>query len=123
MPSTYYLGTSPTESLGDSPQFFYGMRRNDDGELFLIRSDQLRDFDAVEINNPESVGETFDDFEAGVDYFDGVDVDHDIVYSGLKYTQYKWDDRSIFYYVDSNGNLVMRINKGYNYPDGTSSNS
>jgi hypothetical protein len=123
MPSTYYLGTSPTEALGDSPQFFYGMRRNDDGELFLIRSDQLRDFDAVEINNPESVGETFDDFEAGVDYFDGVDVDHDIVYSGLKYTQYKWDDRSIFYYVDSNGNLVMRINKGYNYPDGTSSNS
>jgi hypothetical protein len=123
MPSTYYLGTSPTEALGDSPQFFYGMRRNDDGELFLIRSDQLRDFDAVEINNPESVGETFDDFEAGVDYFDGVDADHDIVYSGLKYTQYKWDDRSIFYYVDSNGNLVMRINKGYNYPDGTSSNS
>jgi hypothetical protein len=123
MPSTYYLGTSPTEALGDSPQFFYGMRRNDDGELFLIRSDQLRDFDAVEINNPESVDETFDDFEAGVDYFDGVDADHDIVYSGLKYTQYKWDDRSIFYYVDSNGNLVMRINKGYNYPDGTSSNS
>ena len=123
MPSTYYLGTSPTEALGDSPQFFYGMRRNDDGELFLIRSDQLRDFDAVEINNPESVDETFDDFEAGVDYFDGVDADHDIVYSGLKYTQYKWDDRSIFYYVESNGNLVMRNNKGYNYPDGPSSNS
>ena len=123
MSSNYYIGTTPSESLGDSPKYFYGIRRNEDGELFLVRSDQLRDFDAVEINNPESVEETFDDFEAGVNYFDGVDVNHNIVYSGLKYTQYKWDDRSIFYYVDSNGNLVMRINKAYAYPDGISSNT
>lgn len=122
MTSPYYLGRSPDQVLGDSPQYFYGIRRNEDGELFLVRSDQLLDNDAIEINNPEAMTETFDDFEAGVDYFEGVDADHNIVYSGLKYTQYKWDDRAIFYYVDSNGNLVMRINRGYSYPVGTSSN-
>lgn len=122
MPSTYYLGTAPNEALGNSPRYFYGIRRTDDGELFLIRSDQLIDSEALEINIPDTRGETYDDFEAGVDYFEGVDGDHDIVYSSLKYTQYKWDDRSIFYYVDNNGNLVMRINRGYTYPDGTSSN-
>jgi hypothetical protein len=122
MSSTYYLGRSPTEVLGDSPQYFYGIRRNDAGEVFLVRGDQLLDEEAIEINNPDAIDETFDDFEAGVDYFEGVDTDHNIVYSGLKYTQYKWDARSIFYYIDSNGNLVMRINKGYSYPNGVSSN-
>lgn len=120
--SNYYLGREPMDVLGNSPQFFYGIRRNDDGELYFVRSNQLQDGDAVEINIPESTGETFPDFEAGVDYFDGVDVERNIIYAGLKYTQYKWDDRSIFYYVDDAGELVMRINRGYSYPDGISSN-
>ena len=124
MPSPYYLGSSPDEVLGNSPQFFYGIRRNDDGELYFVRSNQLQDTDAVEINIPESTGETFPDFEAGVDYFDGVDVDRNTIYAALKYTQYKWDDRSLFYYIDeASGELVMRINRGYTYPDGVSSNS
>lgn len=122
MSSTYYLGTTPVESLGNSPRFFYGIRRNDDGELFLVRSDQIKDTDAVEINIPDVPLETFNDFEAGVDFFDGVDANHEIVYTGMKYTQYKWDDRSVFYYVDSSGQFVMRINRGYSYPEGTSSN-
>lgn len=122
MASTYYLGQSPEEVLGDSPRHFYGIRRNDNGELFLVKSDQLTDSNAIEINIPETAEETFTDFEAGVDFFDGVDTNHNIVYSGLKYTQYKWDDRGIFYYVDSEGQLVMRINREYQYPNGISSN-
>lgn len=118
--SNYYLGRSPIEVLGDSPQYFYGMRRNDDGELFLVRSDQLMDDGDVELNYPGSPAETFDDFEAGVDYFDGIDENHNILYDNLKYPQYKWDDRSIFYYVDNQGQLVMRINKFYSYPAGIS---
>lgn len=122
MPSNYYLGTSPLESLGDSPRYFYGMRRNNDGELFFIRSDQLKDLGDVELNTPGSIGETFEDFEAGIDYLDGIDSDHNIIYDNLKYPQYKWDDRSIFYYVDAQGQLVMRINRSYTYPTGISSN-
>ena len=120
--SNYYIGTSPTESLGDSPRYFYAMRRNDDGELFFVRSDQLKDTDAVELNLPGAIGETFDDFEAGIDFLDGIDSNHNVIYDNLKYPQYKWDNRSIFYYVDAQGQLVMRINKGYVYPIGISSN-
>lgn len=123
MGSTYYLGKSPEDILGDSPQFFYGIRRNDDGELYFVRNNQLRDTEPVMLNNPEAMGETYDELEAGVDFFEGVDENHDIVYAGLRYPQYKWDNRSIFYYVDADGFLVMRINRGFTYPDGTSSNS
>jgi cytochrome oxidase Cu insertion factor (SCO1/SenC/PrrC family) len=120
MPSTYYIGTSPEESLGDSPRYFYGLRRNDQGELFFIRSDQLADIDDVTINQPGSLADTFQDFEAGVDYLDGIDAEHEILYENMKYPQYKWDNRSLFFYVDSQGQLVIRINRGYTYPVGIS---
>jgi hypothetical protein len=122
MSANYYLGTTPTESLGDSPRYFYGLRRNSDGELFLVRSDQLKDTDDVEINESGSVGETFEDFEAGIAFLDGIDSNHELVYENLKYPQYKWDGRSIFYYIDSNGQFTMRINKTFTYPTGISSN-
>ena len=122
MSSTYYLGTSPDEALGDSPRFFYGLRRNSDGELFFVRSDQIRDTDDVEINTPGSISETFEDFQAGIDFLDGIDITHELVYENLKYPQYKWDNRSIFYYIDANGQLTMRINRNYTYPTGISSN-
>ena len=120
MPSTYYIGTSPEESLGDSPRYFYGLRRNDHGELFFVRSDQLADIDDIVINEPGSLADTFQDFEAGVDYLDGIDAEHEILYENMKYPQYKWDNRSLFFYVDSQGQLVIRINRGYTYPVGIS---
>ena len=120
MPSTYYLGTSPEESLGDSPRYFYGLRRNDHGELFFVRSDQLADIGDVTINEPGSLADTFQDFEAGVDYLDGINAEHEILYENMKYPQYKWDNRSLFFYVDSQGQLVIRINRGYTYPVGIS---
>lgn len=122
MASPYYLGRDSVDILGDSPQYFYGVRRNEDGELYLVRQDQLRDSDAVEINNPGVSEDNFDYFEAGVDFLEGIDVNHNATYPNLKYTQYKWDDRSIFYYVDDEGQLVMRINQGYTYPTGISDN-
>jgi hypothetical protein len=122
MSANYYLGTTPAESLGDSPRYFYGLRRNTDGELFLVRSDQLKDTDDVEINESGAVGETFEDFEAGIAFLDGIDSNHELVYENLKYPQYKWDGRSIFYYIDSNGQFTMRINKTFTYPTGISSN-
>jgi len=123
MPSTYYVGTSPDEALGDSPRYFYAIRRNDDGELYLVRSDQLIDKDSIEINHPGGRDGNFEDFEVGVDFFEGRDTDHNLVYENMKYTQYRWDSRSILYYVDSEGQLVQRINYSYAYPDGISSNS
>jgi len=122
MPSTYYLGKSPDESLGDSPRFLYLMRRNEDGELFFLRSDQAKDKDSIEINAPGDPAENFEDFESGVDFFEGVTADHEIDYENLRFPQYRWDNRSILYYIDAQGQLVQRINQGYTYPAGISSN-
>lgn len=119
--SNYYLGRDPVETLGDSPRFWYALRKNQDGELFVVRSDQVSDKEAYSINIPGSVDENFEDFEPGVDFFDGVAEDHEAEYDNMYYPQYRWDDRSIFYYVDAEGMLVQRINQGYTYQSGISS--
>lgn len=121
MPSTYYIGTSPDEALGDSPRYWYAIRRNEDGELFLLRSDQLKDKDIVTINIPGDPAENFEDFEPGIDYFEGISADHELADDNLFWTQYRWDNRSILYYVDDEGQLAQRINFSYSYPDGISS--
>ena len=119
--SNYYLGRDPIDTLGQSPRYWYALRRNQDGELFIVRSDQLTDKDASEINIPGDPADNFEDFEPGVDFFDGVDAEHEPEFENMYYPQYRWDDRSIFYYVDSQGQLIQRINQGYTYPTGTSS--
>jgi hypothetical protein len=119
--SNYYLGRDPIDTLGQSPRYWYALRRNQDGELFIVRSDQLTDKDAYEINIPGDPADNFEDFEPGVDFFDGIDAEHQPEFENMFYPQYRWDDRSIFYYVDSQGQLIQRINQGYTYPTGTSS--
>jgi hypothetical protein len=119
--STYYLGTSPEEALGDSPRYWYAIRRNEDGELFLLRSDQLKDKDSIELNIPGPPSENFEDFEPGVDYFEGIAQDQEIAYKNLVWVQYRWDNRNMLYYIDDEGRLTQRINQGYVYPTGTSS--
>jgi hypothetical protein len=119
--STYYLGTTPTEGLGESPRYWYALRRNEDGELFLVRSDQIIDRDAYELNIPGPPEEDFDAFVVGTDYLDGVDTTHELIKENMFYPQYRWDDRSLFYYVDDEGMFIVRINKGYAYPNGISS--
>jgi hypothetical protein len=118
---SYYLGTTPEFALGDSPRYWYALRRNDDGELFLLRSDQLKDKDSIELNLPGDPAENFEDFEPGIDYFDGIQEDHEIEFANLVWAQYRWDNRNMLYYIDSDGRLVQRINQGFVYPEGTSS--
>lgn len=120
--NNYYLGRDPIETLGDSPRYWYALRRNEDGELFIVRSDQVTDKESYNLNLPGDPIENFEDFEPGVDYFEGVDENHEKVFDNIYYTQYRWDDRSMFYYVDNEGNLVQRIFQGYSYPTGISSN-
>jgi len=120
--TTYYFGQDPVNALGDSPRYLYLVRRNDDGELFLRRVDNIVDKDSVDINLPGVPSETFEDCEPGIDYFEGVRADHEPEYNNMYYTQYRWDNRSILYYVDNEGMLVQRINQNYVYPTGNSSN-
>jgi hypothetical protein len=119
--STYYFGQAADTSLGNSPRYLYMLRRNDDGELFLLRIDNLISKDTVDLNLPGRPSETFEDFEPGIDYFEGITAEHEIEDNNLVWTQYRWDQRSILYYVDAQGMLVQRINQNYVYPTGHSS--
>tara|TARA_B100000242_G_C42821500_1_gene381768 strand:- start:14 stop:391 length:378 start_codon:yes stop_codon:yes gene_type:complete len=120
---SYYIGTSPTDVIGSFiKRYFYGMRRNNDGELFLIVADQLAgNQDSVTINELGIAEDNFLDFEEGIDFLDGIDANHNIVYKNLRYQQIRWDDRSLVYYVEPNtGQFVQRVTETYVYPDGIS---
>jgi len=121
---TQYVGNSPTDVLdGFIKRYAYGLRRNDDGELFLIRNDQLQtsDENTMVINDIGEGTDNFPDFEEGIDFLDGIDANHDVVYKNLRYPQLKWDGRSLLYYVDPNdGQFILRISEGYTYPTGHS---
>ncbi len=117
--STFYVGTTPQDvltQLGDS-RYFYALRRNDDGDLFFAKVDQLTDTDEIIINIPGPNEDNFNDFTYGTDYFDGrLEVDHSRPHPNLYWDQYKWDTRNMYYYINENGELVVRINQKYVYP-------
>ena len=119
---SHYIGNNPDSIInGFIKRYYYGMRRNDDGELFLIRVDQLSG-EGTAVINDIGVGENnFPDFEEGIDYLEGIDADHDIVYENLRYPQIKWDGRLLTYYVDPvDGQFIVRISEDYNYPENIS---
>ena len=119
---SHYIGNTPESIInGFIKQYFYGMRRNDDSELFLIRQDQLSGEGTATINDI-GVGENnFLDFEEGIDFLEGIDEDHDIVYDNLRYPQIKWDGRLLTYYIDpTDGQFIVRISEDYDYPDNIS---
>jgi len=121
----YYIGTSPSEVLnGFIKRYFYGLRRNDDGELFLVRTDQLQGGGgaSVVINDLGDAAENFPDFEEGIDFLEGIDADHNVQYDNLRYQQMKWEGRALLYYIEPDtGHFVQRISEAYTYPEGISS--
>lgn len=121
---TYFVGNNPQDVIGGViKRYWYGLRRNDDGELFLIRIDQLQGGaeNSAIINELGDPTENFSDFEEGIDFLDGIDSDHNIVYDNLRYQQLRWDGRSLLYYIEpETGQFVQLISEGYDYPDGIS---
>ena len=122
---SHFIGNTPEQvASGFIKRYFYGLRRNDDGELFLVRVDQLQggDENVVVINDLGIEEENFPDFEEGIDFLDGVGVDGNVVYPNLRYPQLKWDGRSLVYYIEQDtGFLVQRISEGYDFPNNISS--
>ena len=73
------------------------------------------------INEIGPTEENYPFFEEGIDFLEGILDDHELNYKNLRYPQFKWDDRFLYYYVDNDGRLVIRINQNYIYPEGISS--
>lgn len=102
-------------------RFFYAIRRNEDGELFLSKVDSAKKGDTVVVFTGEISAETLQNFEDGQAFFEGRDVYHELVYPDtLKYEQYKWDDKSVFYYIDDDGQFTIKVNETHTYDDTTS---
>lgn len=122
---SYYIGTDPQSVLdGFIKRYFYGLRRNDDGELFLVQVDQLRggDENVVVVNNLGVAQDNYPDFEEGIDFLDGITLDHTVLYPNLRYQQFKWEGRALLYYIDQDtGFFVQRISEAYPYPENVSS--
>ncbi len=119
--STHYLGITPTDLLnygvGES-RYFYALRRTEDGDLYIYKIDQFTGQDTIQINAPGDANDDWTFFEMGIDYLEGRDDEtHELVHPNLMYEQYRWDSRSIFYYINANGELVARINQPYTYPE------
>ncbi len=116
---SYFVGNTPGDAVGDnSVRYFYALRRTDDGLVYFVKVDNLQDEDtSVTINNPGFSDDDFQDFEYGVDFFDGrLETDHSRPFDNLQWDQYRWDNRSLFYYINEQGEFVVRINQAYNYP-------
>tara|TARA_Y100000389_G_C17333884_1_gene449576 strand:+ start:400 stop:771 length:372 start_codon:yes stop_codon:yes gene_type:complete len=118
-----YTGTTPDHINGAIPdRFFYGLRRTDNGELFVGKMDQMATSGAITINKPGDPAHNYPSFEEGQDFYEGRDVDHNLVYDNLNYEQFHWDGRNISYYVNSEGELVARVNHSFTYDENSSSN-
>lgn len=116
---TYYIGNENTYTdllgVGDA-RYFYGLRRTSDGTLYFDRQDLLQGSSSITINIPGNGNQNFELFEYGVDFFDGrLEADHTRPFPNLYFDQYRWDNKSCYYYLDSSGNLVVRINQAYTY--------
>ena len=115
MSNTNNVFGQSTDELGRNPRYLYALRRTDEGDLYISKIDQLSNADSIQINAPGDNNDDYSSFEVGVDFFEGRDVFHNLIYDNLNYEQLKWDDRNIYYYINSNGEFVARINQKYSY--------
>lgn len=111
---TYYIGneTNQEELLGvGNSRYFYALRRTQEGTLYFDRVDQLSSNDAITVNVSGADSDNYEDFEFGVDFYDGrLAEDHTRPYPNLNFDQYRWDNKNCYYYVNENGDLIVSIN-------------
>jgi hypothetical protein len=120
--SANYTGFTPDQIYSAvQDRFFYGLRRTDQGELFIAKADQLKATDSITINKSGDPKDNFKNFSEGNDFFEGRDVNHELVYKNLNYEQFMWNDRNISYYVNNDGDLVASINQKHTYDENSSS--
>ena len=65
-----YVGQAPL--AGDSGErYFYALRRDDDGQLFISKVDKASPTDAIQINRPGGTDGNYTEFQAGESFFEG----------------------------------------------------
>ena len=73
-----YVGQAPLE--GDTGErYFYALRRDDDGQLFIAKVDKASPTDVIQINRPGGTDGNYTDFQAGESFFEGRNPNHVLV--------------------------------------------
>jgi hypothetical protein len=111
-----YIGPGPQAT--DQKQYFYGLRRDDAGNLYFTKVDLSSNTDTVSIVDLTLRGSQKNQYEfpgIGSDFFDGRKADHTLVDPSLKYEQFKWDTENVYYFLNAQGQMVLRVNNGYTY--------
>ncbi len=116
---SYYVGAvGENSALGPvQSRYFYALRVDDEGTLYFTRVDQWTSSDAILINSPGDGDDDWEFFEVGIDFFDGKDINtRERTYPNLNFDQYRFDSKSIYYYINAQGELVARVNEPYIFP-------
>ena len=117
-----YAGNDVTSVTGNiDGRYMYALRRTDQGELFFTKIDQMDNNASIQINKPGDPEQNYNDFEQGIDFFEGRDQNHEIVYPNLNYEQLRWDNRHINYYVNADGEFILKFNEHHDYSTDVSS--
>lgn len=119
---TYYIGRSIDNYNRREERYFYGLKRDETTGFVIIDKVNLdKSLDTLELVNLQGLtgeGAIYENIEEGVDFFEGRNMDHELKYDGLNYEQYKWSSDDLYYFIDEDGQLTVRINSPYYYPDG-----
>ena len=115
MAQVFGVGIDELQKTLANNRYFYGLRRTDAGELYMVKSDLLRLEDGVQLNRPGNIDENYNNWSRGEDFFEGRDQQHRKTYPNLVYEQYTWDGRNLFYYVNKEGELVLKVNEAHTY--------
>jgi len=111
-----YVGAGP--SALEQKSYFYGLKRDDAGNLYFGKVDLTSTSDSVTLVDLTKRSGTEAQYEfpgVGSDYFEGRNADHTLVNPSLNYEQYKWTAENMYYFLNDQGQLVLRINNTYSY--------
>ena len=103
-----------------SVKYFYRLSRDSEGYLTFTKVNLALDDDEIIIDDPEirDTDETQSDF-GGFDndtLVVNVDANHNVINKSLGNCQYKVRPDDLLYFINEDGEMVVRINGTYNYP-------
>jgi hypothetical protein len=110
-----YIGAT-----GDKPaSYYYKLFRDSTGYLVFTKVDLNADSEVVVINNDQLVDEDSDQqsFDISSDIVVvNIDENHEVISPAAGHSQYKIKPEDLLYFLDDNGNLIVRINGSRDYP-------
>ena len=69
MSETFGIGIEDLQQSLGNARYFYGLRRTDQGTLYLVKADLLELEDGVIVNKPGAPSQNYNDFSRGQDFF------------------------------------------------------